>query len=88
MIKIKDPHYAPSIEPFYIYKLLPKLIVLINIAYIVASIFLGHIRHANTKIGIKFNSATNCNIMESPIQKNLSFIPHSTFFLVTSIIKV
>lgn len=65
---------------------IPKLIVLINIAYIVASIFLGHIRHANTNIGIIFNSPTNYNIIESPKQKNLSFIFHSTFFLVTKII--
>lgn len=60
--------------------------VLINIAYMVASMFLGHILHAKTNIGIMFNSPTNYNIMESPKQKNRSFILHSTFFLVTKII--
>lgn len=34
----------------------PKLIADINNAYIVPSIFLGHILQANTKTGIVFNS--------------------------------
>lgn len=70
--------------PNYPAKKDPKFIVAISIAYIVASIFFGQILHANTKIGNKFNSPINYSITESPKQKNLSSIPHSTFFLVTN----
>jgi len=76
IIKNKAPHYAPNNDPIFI--------VDISIAYIVASIFFGHILQANTNSGIIFNSPTSYNIMESPIQNNLSSIPHSTFLRVTS----
>lgn len=44
--------------PIYPETTLPKLIADINKAYIVPSIFFGHILHAKTKIGIVFNSPT------------------------------
>lgn len=82
------PKYYVASPPNYKDKIYPKLIVLIIIAYIVASIFLGQRRHARIRIGNAFNSANIIMIEESQIQNILSGIPSYTFTWVTRSIYV
>jgi hypothetical protein len=64
----------------------PKFSVDINIAYMVPSIFLGHILHANMSKGIEFSSPITTSKIPSPMQNNLSGIPHYTLILCTRMI--
>ena len=63
----------------------PKLTALVSIAYIVPSIFLGHILQAKTNIGSKFNSEIMVVTKLSHIQKTLSGIPSSRLYLLIRI---
>lgn len=71
-----DPQSIPNI--------VPKFNADVSKAYIVASILLGHILVASTNTGMLLNFPIKSTKIASPKQKNLSLIPHSTFFLVTN----
>lgn len=70
-----------NIPPIYRASSWPKLMVDINKAYIVPSIFSGQILQARTRIGSMFSSATSCISKVSLSEKASSGIPNLTFSL-------